>query len=137
MLNDSGEVREVNGKPVCLLCHSKEPDPAVDRTSDVRFRADIGFLCWRCHPPMAMPDNFFDKHFLVKPSQEILRSMGEAEERLVVILPLVPRGRVTCSTCHNPHQRGVIHRDAAAKGADAASKLRLPSICVACHRNIH
>ena len=60
--------------------------------------------------------------------------MKQAEERLLVILPLVPRGRITCSTCHNPHQQGVIQHEAAAKGAGATMKLRLPSICFACHR---
>jgi hypothetical protein len=97
----------------------------------VRFRADVGFLCWRCHPPM--PGEFFTQHFLVKPSKS-RQNMQEAEERLLVILPLVPRDRITCSTCHNPHQKGVIQHEAAAKGADARSKLRLPSICSACHR---
>ena len=132
MLDSSGNVKEVKGKPVCLICHATKPDPAVDRTEDVRFRADIGFLCWRCHPPM--PAIFFSQHFLVKPSAETLLNISEAEERLLVILPLVPRGRVTCSTCHNPHQKGVIQHEAAAKGADAYAKLRLPSLCFACHR---
>ncbi len=132
MLDDAGNVRDVDGKPVCLLCHSKVPDPEVDRTNDVRFRADVGFLCWRCHPPM--PDPFFRQHFLVKPSAETLKNIQSAEERLMVTLPLVPRGRITCSTCHNPHQKGVIRREGAAKGADATSRLRLSSICFACHR---
>jgi hypothetical protein len=44
--------------------------------------------------------------------------MHQSEERLLVILPIVPRERITCSTCHNPHQTGVIQREAAAKGAD-------------------
>jgi predicted CXXCH cytochrome family protein len=132
MLDSNGSVREVNGKPVCLLCHSKMPNPAVDWTNDVRFRADVGFLCWRCHPPM--PDPFFRAHFLVTPSPATLRNMREAEERLIVTLPLVPRGRITCSTCHNPHQKGVIQHEGPAKGADSLYRLRLPSICFACHR---
>jgi len=130
MLVDS-KVREVNGKPVCLLCHTKMPNTAEDSTDDVRFRADIGFLCWRCHPPM--PDPFFSTHFLVKPSAKTLNQMHQSEERLLVILPIVPRERITCSTCHNPHQRGVIQRESAAKGADTKGKLRLSSMCFACH----
>ena len=131
MLDDQNRVREVNGRSVCLLCHSKIPDPAIDFTEEVRFRADIGFLCWRCHPPM--PGEFFRMHFLVKPSAKTLNNMNKAEERLYVILPIVPRGRVTCSTCHNPHQEGVIQHNAAAKGADTKGKLRLPDLCFACH----
>lgn len=133
MLDNAGNVNEVNGKPVCLVCHLKKPDPAVDWTNDVTFRADIGFLCWRCHPPM--PGDFFNQHFLVTPSAETMQNMQTTEERLLVILPLVPRGRITCSTCHNPHQSGVITRhEAAAKGADAINRLRMTSICFGCHR---
>jgi predicted CXXCH cytochrome family protein len=131
MLDDQHRVREVNGKSVCLICHSKIPDPAKDYTEDVRFRADVGFLCWRCHPPM--PGEFFRVHFLVTPPARTLDNMNRAQERLYVILPIVPRGRITCSTCHNPHQEGVIQRPAAAKGADTKSRLRLQHICFACH----
>jgi hypothetical protein len=81
-----------------------------------------------------MPGIFFSQHFLVEPSAQTLHNIRETEERLLVILPLVPRGRITCSTCHNPHQKGVIQHEAAAKGADAYAKLRLSSICFACHR---
>ncbi len=130
MLED-GHYRVVNDRPVCLLCHSKMPDPSKDYTGDVRFRADVGFLCWRCHPPM--PDPFFSTHFLVKPSAEVLNSIHQAEERYMAILPIVPRGRITCSTCHNPHQSGVIQHEGASKGADSKDKLRLPGICIACH----
>lgn len=131
MLDEQNNYREVNGKPVCLLCHSQMPDPAKDYTENVRFRADVGFLCWRCHPPM--PDPFFSTHFLKKPSAATLEAMHQAEERDMVILPMVPRGRITCSTCHNPHQERVIQHEAAAKGADRKGRLRLPSLCVACH----
>jgi predicted CXXCH cytochrome family protein len=131
MLDDQNHVREVNKKSICLLCHSKIPDPAKDFTEDVGFRADIGFLCWRCHPPMA--GDFFRMHFLVTPKAKTLDNMNKAQERLYVTLPIVPRGRITCSTCHNPHQEGVIQRTAAAKGADTKGKLRLPDLCFACH----
>ncbi|MHB8788841.1 MAG: hypothetical protein ACYDBT_03060 [Desulfobulbaceae bacterium] len=106
----------------------------MDKTKDVRFRADIGFLCWRCHPPMANA-LFQAQHLLVEPSFEMLQTLAKNETAMDVLLPLVPRNRVTCSTCHNPHQKGVIRREAATKGADAPDKLRLPSprLCFACH----
>jgi len=131
MLESDGAVRQVNGQPVCLLCHAVKPNPEIDTTEDVKFKADVGFLCWRCHPPM--PGEFFNWHFHVTPSPKTLKYIQETEESLNVILPLVPRGRITCSTCHNPHQKGVIWREAAAKGADAIMKLRFPSMCHRCH----
>ncbi len=51
MLDGDGKFIEVNGRPVCLVCHSKTPAPGVDRTKDVMFRADVAFLCLRCRCP--------------------------------------------------------------------------------------
>lgn len=131
MFDNDGTTLEVKGKPVCLLCHVVKPDPFQDRTANVLFKADIGFLCWRCHPPM--PGTFLDKHFLVTPSGKTLSYMQESEDRMKIILPLVPRGRITCSTCHNPHQKGLLSFIEAAKGADAPKKLRTSDMCSACH----
>jgi hypothetical protein len=83
-----------------------------------------------------MPDTlFFGAHFLVTPRPETLRYMKSYERENNVIFPIVPHDRITCSTCHNPHQRGVIKHEAAAKGADEKNRLRLnrPEICRACH----
>lgn len=134
MLARDGTVLDVNGKPVCLLCHAVKPDPARDRTGDVRFRADIAFLCWRCHSLM-VNTQFFQEHFLVKPSLSMLRFIERKEQEMKVTIPLVPRERLTCSTCHNPHQKGVISYEPSAKGADAPGRLRLksPELCLVCH----
>ncbi|HTG01547.1 MAG TPA: hypothetical protein VK654_13285 [Nitrospirota bacterium] len=134
MLDSRGTVLQINGQPVCLVCHSTKPDPATDRTNDVRFRADVAFLCWRCHPPMANP-LFFKEHFLVKPSLSMVKYLNEQQKQLQVTIPLVPRDRITCSTCHNPHQKGVILYAPSAKGADAPTRLRLPQeqLCIVCH----
>jgi predicted CXXCH cytochrome family protein len=134
MLDGSGNILSVNGRPVCLFCHSVQPNPATDRTGDVLFRADVAFLCWRCHPSMANP-KFFKAHFLVTPSTGMKKFIKEQEQQLKVTIPLVPRDRITCSTCHNPHQKGVILYGPSASGADMPHKLRLPAskLCIVCH----
>ena len=136
MTDEKGAISVIEGKAVCLYCHDVQPDPSRDRTRDVSFTADVGFLCWRCHPPM--PGSFFDKHFLVKPESWMLKTIEATERQEGVILPLVPKGRITCSTCHNPHQKGVIQRKEAAAGADAHARLRIDynSLCRACHWSI-
>jgi hypothetical protein len=82
-----------------------------------------------------MPGNFFTNHFLKRPSRTTMKSMRNAEKELEIIFPIVPRNRITCSTCHNPHQKGVIVTSAAQKGADAPMRLRMqsPAICISCH----
>lgn len=135
MLDEHGRFRKiVGGMTVCVICHVGTPNPDVDRPGDVRFRADVGFLCWRCHPPMANA-LFQARHLLVAPSLAMRRNLEKNEREMDVLLPLVPRDRVTCSTCHNPHQKGVIRREAAAKGAGEPDRLRIPSprLCFACH----
>jgi hypothetical protein len=83
---------------------------------------------------MAEP-TFFKTHFLVKPTDTMRKFIEEQERKLQVTIPLVPRDRITCSTCHNPHQKGVILYGPSAKGADEEFRLRLPptKICIACH----
>jgi len=133
MLDDKDKVIELNGKPVCLVCHSRMPDPRVDRTKDVAFRADVAFLCWRCHSLMSQA--VLNQHVLLKPSLDMLRYLEQNEQTMKVTIPLVPRDRITCSTCHNPHQKGVIIYEPSAKGADDPDRLRLqePELCIACH----
>ncbi len=131
MLTESGDFRQIDGEPVCLVCHRLIPDPEVDRTDDVTFNADIAFLCWRCHPPME--GEFFDQHFHVRPSEQALEKIARTVSEGNVILPLSPRGLITCSTCHNPHQAEVLSYEPARATVGQTKKLRQPNLCIACH----
>jgi len=131
MLDKNGAVRNLNNKPVCLICHEVQPDPNLDTAGNVRFRADVGFLCWRCHP--SMRGTFFEKHFLVRPSLATMQYMVRPDIREKFSLPLVPWGRINCSTCHNPHQAGVIVNQPAAAGAGTHLRLRAANLCEGCH----
>jgi nitrate/TMAO reductase-like tetraheme cytochrome c subunit len=60
--------------------------------------------------------------------------MRAIERKNDVTLPLDPtNGKVFCGTCHNVHARGVLKTAAAARGADAKQRLRMPEICGNCH----
>lgn len=115
----------------CVICHEEPPNPKVDRTKDVKFRATVAFLCWRCHT--MMNGNFLDLHYLRKPSRDTLINMRWSEEDHEMLLPLDSTRRITCSTCHNPHQPGVIVDARAQKGAGAPKRLRAQEICIKCH----
>ncbi len=134
MTDANGSILEVNNRPICLVCHTAVPDQKTSRTR-VAFRADVAFICWRCHPPM--PGSFFNSHFQVKPRRQTLGFMRQRSKEQDVELPLLNRGRITCSTCHNPHQAGIIRKSSAAVGADSYKKLRLTKdqICTGCHQN--
>ncbi len=133
-------------KEKCLYCHKKLPD--VDRaTLDPRqgleeLVAPIGeldVLCYRCHYKQVKLHPINANH-LKKPPQRILNNIRRSERKLGIIMPLDTQGKITCVTCHNPHERGVIQQGkAGAGGADEVGRLRVSKsgdkICLACHRN--
>ncbi|MBE9537366.1 MAG: hypothetical protein IMF07_09325 [Proteobacteria bacterium] len=122
MLNEDNELIE----STCLICHTKTPDPQVDTLKDVKFRASVAFLCWRCHLPMV--GEFLGKHFLRTPTKRQLVDM----RRSGTWFPLDPLGRLTCSTCHNPHQPGVLLEEFG-QGTGEKFRLRDKRICGGCH----
>ncbi|MGC2064157.1 MAG: cytochrome c3 family protein [Thermodesulfovibrionales bacterium] len=133
MIGDNNEIRNIAGKPACLMCHTEVPDQTADPVV-VTFKADVAFLCWRCHPPMSN-DSFFKGHFLSKPKKRTLDYMKRVQEEDGVSFPLLNRDRITCSTCHNPHQKGIITDGPAQAGADEPQRLRMAgeSLCGGCH----
>ncbi|KAB0665691.1 hypothetical protein F6V25_08200 [Oryzomonas japonica] len=131
MRQDDGSQTVVNGKVVCLYCHELEPDPSQDRANMVLFKADVSFLCMRCHT--LMHTGYFEKHFLLTPPDEIKKNIARPEIQERFSLPLVPRGRITCTTCHNPHQEGIISYGPSAAGADSVHRLRDENVCIGCH----
>jgi hypothetical protein len=97
-------------------------------------------ICGSCHDLKPHPSGNFTftskgvPNHLVVPPDEIRNKMQQSEKMNAVILPLDPvTGKVFCATCHNPHQRGVIKNEAAAKGADEKNRLRTQNICTNCH----
>jgi hypothetical protein len=127
---------EANGDikvKVCLFCHTEKPDELRARFKDVKFYGDLTMLCQRCH--MIRGNHSGNFNHLIKPSPVTLANMKLMEEKFGIILPLAADGRMTCVTCHNPHQKGVIPPErAAAKGADSKFRHRLPGrMCIECH----
>lgn len=131
MFNEHGGIKVVSGKRVCLLCHEPEPDPSVDEANTVLFRADVGFLCLRCHPFMHSEE--MNKHFQRTPTKEVLANLDRVAADKKYTLPLVPRNRITCSTCHNPHEEGILLPGPAAAGSKALHRLRDDELCKGCH----
>ncbi len=134
---DDGAMRE----NLCLVCHRDTQGLKDMRASaGLRFVTDdLSALCTGCHKSIPHPGgvSFSGKagpsHF-VAPSKAVAARMKRAERLYEISLPLDPgTGKVYCATCHNPHERGVVLRTAAAKGADSKDRLRTSDICAMCH----
>jgi cytochrome c553 len=123
----------------CLYCHLEKPDEKTATFKEVKLIGQIEVLCFRCHYKQSQLHPINANH-LVKPTSQIIENMKDSEAKFGIILPLNYEGNITCPTCHNPHERGVIPRDmASSKGASEKYRLRLAGaklqICVACHKD--
>ncbi len=122
----------------CLYCHVEKPDEQNATFKQVKLIGKLEVLCFRCHFKQSKFHPINANH-LRKPTPGILAMMKESEKKYGIILPL-DNGIVTCPTCHNPHERGVIPGGkAGAQGASEKYRLRLAGkglqICVACHKD--
>lgn len=119
----------------CLYCHQSLPDPEkAAAITDVTFKTETSTFCFACHGEEEKLHPARANHAVTVP-QNMLGSIESAEKKHQVSLPLFD-GSVFCGTCHNPHDRGIIKREAAAKVADEKLRLRLGAayqLCVACH----
>ena len=126
-----------NGKIIvkkCLYCHADKPDESRARYKDVKFIGDLEMLCQRCHVIRGSHSGNFNH--MVRPSASTLAHMQAVEIKFGIILPLDENGQLTCITCHNPHDKGVIQADIpSAKGAGSKYRHRLPErLCLVCHQ---
>ena len=119
----------------CLYCHTDKPDESRARYKDVKFIGDLTMLCQGCHVIRGNHSGNFNH--MVRPSATTLARMQAIENDFGIILPLDENGKLTCITCHNPHQSGVIRSGSpAARGADSKYRHRLPGnrLCIECHQ---
>ncbi len=125
-IDESGEVYQKK----CLYCHVAVPNTSAG-DEGLQFTDTLTALCISCH------------HVGPHPAQDHLQPMNKTmratlrdyEERRMVRLPLEEGNRVTCVSCHNPHERGLL-KGPAGIGADEENRLRLASFneqCIPCH----
>ena len=124
LLPDKNEVIEEK----CLFCHSKTMDrKAVARTGDSDLKSAQETLCKDCHPQHKDPMQQGHLGLPITPqmqagmyAREVIGLSAQLNPAMVAQIQaagtkptlMVPDkdGRMTCSTCHNPHQAGVFPR---------------------------
>lgn len=145
-ISDEGDI--LWGK--CIICHANTPDVNIEKTiKDVSLRLgeDPSEICGRCHVVRPHPageassadvkmSGFIAPNHLVIPSKMVAVNIRFAQKDKLTMFPLDPKsGKIICSTCHNPHEKGLLHGKADF-GADAIFRSRSGTvdICQSCHR---
>jgi len=91
-------------KHECSYCHITS-----DKTVQQQLKAPLSELCAECHPDRRSPNEH---------KVDIVPSMK------VVELPLSKEGKITCATCHDPHDRG---------GYPLLLRTKPAELCLKCH----
>lgn len=117
----------------CLYCHTTVPDASHTTYREVKLIGNYTELCKGCHYLTARQP--LHVRHLRKPTLEVVQHMKEMQKKFKIVLPLDRNGKVTCVTCHNPHQKGLIpDQRAGATGAGAPHRHRLAgNMCIKCH----
>ncbi|MBI4849732.1 MAG: hypothetical protein HY808_14375 [Nitrospirae bacterium] len=141
MLDPHNQINEAGAIIVdkCLYCHTEKPDEKRATFQEVKLIGDLEVLCFRCHFKQSQLHPINANH-LRTPSDKTLMTMKESEKKYGIILPLNYEGKITCPTCHNPHEKGIIPGEKpSSQGASEKYRLRLAGrnlqICVACHKD--
>lgn len=152
------------GKPkvdACIWCHTGVPDvdsPSQEESSRALHKKSTG-VCGNCHPVAKGHPNG-GSHMGATPPEAMMSYMSAYEIQPRMNLPLnrlleyvraarrVPRsipldenGRITCYSCHNPHQKGLLPnwnpRSIGSEPKQSANhrlRAREGQLCIACHQ---
>ncbi|MFQ5735610.1 MAG: hypothetical protein ACE5GY_01960 [Thermodesulfobacteriota bacterium] len=133
----------------CLVCHTEVPDLKKKNTiKDVKVRySDENYnkICRSCHTVRKHPGSegisatmasIVAPDHLVVPPKKIYMNIRLTKKEIPMMMPLDPEtGKIICSTCHNPHERGLLP-GRADWGGDYLVRLRSAGLemCQYCHR---
>ena len=126
---NTGEILEKS----CAFCHLSRPDRNVIGMKKKNMRMNPVFICLGCHPDRPHPGT--KPNHLTNKVEGVFHLVMPVERPGKLKIPegmiVSKRGRISCVTCHNPHQKGVI-RTLRKKGAGVRERRRFDQ-CTDCH----
>ncbi len=125
---------EIN-QEMCLLCHTEIPDLATANPNKFKLNTGLENYCVGCHRQQIKAHPAEADHYgkqVTKTAQSIIDDFTKVGNYFIPF----SNNRMTCTTCHNPHQAGVTKDKATMKGEDERWRLRFVGyeVCAICHR---
>ncbi len=110
----------MSDRNACKFCHDTMSDPKNDEAARVSFISNTRLICLRCHPQDKHPTN---ANHMVVPRMKIPPEFK-----------LDAKGKLTCTTCHNPHidTRGLPGEEK--KGHRYVIDISASDLCRLCHK---
>jgi len=104
-IDETGSIIE----STCAGCHYILPEDSGDQVDVIDMKYDPREFCLLCHKEEIYMENHPAGPHLVEPSRDVYYALLAAEKRIGAQLPLYD-DRITCATCHDSHQKGVLKR---------------------------
>jgi hypothetical protein len=104
----------------CKFCHDTMTDPKNEEAARVSFISNTRLICLRCHPQDKHPTN--------------ANHMVEPRHKLPAAFKLDAKGKITCTTCHNPHIDVLGKGTGGKQGHRYVVDLDGPDLCRSCHK---
>jgi predicted CXXCH cytochrome family protein len=126
-------------KAMCLLCHSRVPRRKTDKVDNFHLRFENTSFCTGCHPGKTETDHPLEKnHYNLKVTLKTGTNIRRVEKREKLFIPVVNE-RISCFSCHNTHEKGVLRNSFTRKGESAKGRLRFGELdpCSICHARIY
>ena len=96
-------------KTTCQYCHEEQPDPNNrNARDDLKLRLPPGRICLGCHLKTPHLNAMLHQQ---EPDDTMRDYLHRIQDEQGVRMPLDESGKITCITCHTPHQKGVIPAD--------------------------
>ncbi len=104
----------------CRFCHDTMTDPTNEEAARVSFISNTRLICLRCHPQEAHP---MGVDHMVKPKTDIPEPFR-----------LDLKGKITCTTCHNPHIEARKPGEPGGRSHRFVVDVDTSSLCGMCHK---
>jgi predicted CXXCH cytochrome family protein len=104
-------------RETCRFCHDTMTDPTNEEAGRVSFISNTRLICLRCHAQESHP---MGVNHMVSPKWEMPEQFKPDG-----------RGRITCTTCHNPH---IESREEKSRNRRFVIEGEGTAICSRCHR---
>ncbi|MFQ5646697.1 MAG: hypothetical protein ACE5GM_07190, partial [bacterium] len=131
-INENGSIN----KEMCLYCHTKVPDRESIEPMDFKLRGRLEKQCINCHPGFNIYHPAEVQHYGQRIPKKIRKRIDNLLNQGTIFIP-TKANRLVCSSCHNPHEKGVNFNKLSKRGADERSRLRFfgYEVCNACHKD--
>lgn len=122
---------------MCILCHTKIPDRRTIDPAQFYLRVSMGKYCIGCHIGMMEGHPGGETHYGKNIPSVYRKRIINLINSSILYIP-TQDNKLVCPSCHNAHQKGVILKDMAKRGADEKGRMRFfgYETCNACHKGV-